>query len=736
MNIRICTFQGSHEIARQLVPMVGQSGSQEVSIAAARCRVTYRHDAEDLFLSLVVLEGRAENISLELEIPFNNWDQGRYVLVPGALYNGNRMAVQDCEYPPIRLDRQNFGPSTAPVITDVPRLGHGSDRFCFHAGDAASPAMGIFDPATQSGFLMLTTQLSGPYETGFGLEENLAARTALLHVAVPGVNRDTKYSFCETPSRITTRHPSPDRGADLVMGESLELRVRLHPFPCSSVQQLFDVLFTHRKALTPADDYIPRLPFQAAADLLEEKFNLVDWVETPGYYSMGPRPGVPQAWILGWPGMMMYPMLLTGSDKTRQRALRNIDFIVTHTQAPTGFYYGSASAQACFGDNFRDRNEKNFNLIRRNADGLYYLVRCLILLAQDASYDSSALRKSVAACAQAFVNLWQRYGQIGQFVDVDSGEILVGGTSSGALCVGALALCGSFFQRPDWTAAAGEIAKYYRETSVALGVTNGGPGEIHQAPDSESAYALVESYVTLYEVTGDVQWLTAAGDATRQFATWCMPYNYGFPKTSEFHRLGMNSIGSVFANVQNKHSAPGICTHSGQGLLRLARYTGERQYFELIREVAGSIPQYLSTRDRPIHSHDKAVKIPGEMHERVSTCDWEGASRIGEAGRGNCWCSVSLMMTCAEIPGLYFQPDTGLLVVIDHVVVDVQSTPQGTVLRISNPTVHDAVVSVLVETSTEAAKPGTQELTSRFQRVTCPAGKTIEWPVHHVKEGK
>ena len=37
---------------------------------------------------------------------------------------------------------------------------------------------------------------------------------------------------------------------------------------------------------------------------------------------------------------------------------------------------------------------------------------------------------------------------------------------------------------------------------VQAGVTVGGPGEILKCPDSESAFAMLESFIVLYEVTG------------------------------------------------------------------------------------------------------------------------------------------------------------------------------------------------------------------------------------------
>jgi len=57
------------------------------------------------------------------------------------------------------------------------------------------------------------------------------------------------------------------------------------------------------------------------------------------------------------------------------------------------------------------------------------------------------------SCADAFVHLWDGYGQFGQFVDTQSGEIIVGGSASAGLLLpgwhwpgstlGRLTTCGS-----------------------------------------------------------------------------------------------------------------------------------------------------------------------------------------------------------------------------------------------------------------------------------------------------
>ena len=106
---------------------------------------------------------------------------------------------------------------------------------------------------------------------------------------------------------------------------------------------------------------------------------------------------------------------------------------------------------------------------------------------------------------------------------------------------------------------------------VSKGITCGGPGDAMQNPDSESAYAMLESFAMLYEKTGDKKWLQYAREMAAQFSTWVMSYDYAYSDNCLFGMLTMKTTGAVFANTQNKHGSPGICTHSGLALLRFHR---------------------------------------------------------------------------------------------------------------------------------------------------------------------
>ncbi|MGF1656400.1 MAG: hypothetical protein ACFCU3_05405 [Verrucomicrobiales bacterium] len=55
-------------------------------------------------------------------------------------------------------------------------------------------------------------------------------------------------------------------------------------------------------------------------------------------------------------------------------------------------------------------------------------------------------------------------------------------------------------------------------------MTTGGPGDAVQAPDGESIFGLVESFITLYEITREYVWREAARHACFQGASWTISF--------------------------------------------------------------------------------------------------------------------------------------------------------------------------------------------------------------------
>lgn len=83
-----------------------------------------------------------------------------------------------------------------------------------------------------------------------------------------------------------------------------------------------------------------------------------------------------------------------------------------------------------------------------------------------------------------------------------------------------------------------KLGVYYYDHYVSRGMLNGGPGDACQAPDSESAFGMLESYVQLYETTGEERWLACAEETFQQAVTWVMSYDFAFPASRSRQRGG------------------------------------------------------------------------------------------------------------------------------------------------------------------------------------------------------
>jgi len=260
------------------------------------------------------------------------------------------------------------------------------------------------------------------------------------------------------------------------------------------------------------------------------------------------------------------------------------------------------------------------------------------------------------------------------------------------------------------------------------GLTGGHCGDISQDADSESCFGFLESLMALYTFTGDRQWLEKAKVQAALCSTWTLSYDARFPESSTIGRLKSNMAGAVWASIQNKHAAPGICTASGDYLFKLYRATGNRLYADLIRDIQ--------------HAHTEAVDMPdhrttncgfGTSMERIQLSDSEGKENIGKyIYTRNSWTETNGMLMDLELPGIYLQTDKKEPYVFDHVEVKVTNhSDEKTVLSIANKTPYDARVSIFAETSEQAEKPLSYMAFTQWPKVEIKSGETKTITIFH-----
>ncbi|MCS6968989.1 MAG: hypothetical protein RMJ44_06275 [Cytophagales bacterium] len=682
-------------------------------------------DLVHVLLHCRVTKGEARHAAVGLVFEFNQWQTENYVIMPAAVYNGNRFESRSVNYSPklpyyARFYRTaadslkdvpaDIGKHVPPIISDVPRLeiGEGVSWIQFRSGDMSSPAIGIFSPAQRRACWLMTLQGTSLGDTGISIEESKDRRRAWISFTVPVVRQRYRYTI------TTTRAPSLDTAFHFTEGTAFTLSIWLHDSPAEHLQKLFHQFALLRKLPFPPTSYQPSLPFSMAAHWMSQHMNHEGWDPTQGFYSVGSW----RRWSPGWTGgfQIGYAMLLNQPEDTTtyRRVLRELQFALTKGISPSGFFWEAYSQGMPTAGDYRRPHTRRWHLVRKSADGLYYALRLLDYLNRTKPYwrkdfaEVTQWESNLQGVAEAFVRNWQKEKQLGQFTDAYTGEIIVGGSASGALVPAGLVLASQYFNKPAYLAVASEVMTYYDTAFIQKGYCTGGPGDAMQNPDSESTYALLESAIALYQATKNTKWLQLAEQVALQFATWVMPYDYQFPPHSTFGKLKIRTTGAVWANTQNKHGAPNICTHSGLALLKLYHYTRNPFYAELLKDIAFHSVQYISRKGHLI------ANLPqGAVNERCNTTDWlEG---IGEVFSENTWAQIANLLTTGQLPGLYIDA-TGKSFSFDHIEAHLIATKKNAwTFELYNPTEFEAKVKIFVEN--QAASLDQPE---KFRLVTIP----------------
>jgi len=563
-------------------------------------------------------------------------DGSEYVLFPACAYNGNRFKSVTRKYSP-RYTLEEAAVDMETIITDVPRLNKdGSGKIQVTTGDVSVPCVGVFNPNTKKAIFVYTVQEIDGENIGLGYE---AGEISLTYPAL----REEIYMW---PKLFMHKNEKPyiDKEADIPYKVIEET--------CESIKDFYEIYFKNRKIMG-MDDTLPSvLSDEEQFEIHKNKFNSMNW--TGEYYDIDTYGTWQPGWVGG--GIVGYPLMKLGGELEKERAIKTLEHLFNN-QAPSGLFY---ALNGQLGDCKNVKGEEKWLLIRKSGDALYFAFKHFELMKSVPEKFENGVKK----LADLFVSVWEKYGQLGQYLHADTGEIVVGNSTSGAIVPAALIKAYEYFKNPKYLKTAEESAEFMYKRDVLKGYTTGGPGDILQGPDSESAAALLESLTLLYETTNEEKWLSYSETTAHLFSSWVVAYNYKFPKWCEFYKHGMKTVGSVFANVQNKHSAPGICTLSGVSLYKLYKWTKNELYKELYEDVTLTVSQYMSTDEKPIYSWDipndpalvddwnaksERIKLPqGFISERVNMSDWETPRGIGGTFYGSSWAETANLLILAE----------------------------------------------------------------------------------------
>jgi hypothetical protein len=677
-----------------------------------------RTDALEVTASVQLVTGNSPASSIRLEAQFSGWDPASYVFAPSMVYDGNRFEIVDVPYSPFWPDASHYAVDKPISVTDQVHLRKDGSPAVIEIDSwgVATPCLGWRSPAGK-GFLLFTPDHNEVGPLGLTIAEDGPAGSASFAVESP--RRRAKI-----PKIMGFREGDPLR--DWKAGDTATLSLRLHLFDAPRLQDLFDRYAGERKVFGTRRT-VKTLPFSAAEAMVREKVNALNWDEELGYY----RHGISRLntktydwWQLGWVsgGLTTLPMIAQGDPVQKARAHRNLAFLFEGSPVDNGLWKAHHDGTQFNNDDPRPPRPGYLVSVRRLSDGLYFGLKQILMLEARGATVPEAWKSSARNLADALVRIFRKHGQIGQYLDIRTAEIGIGGSTAGGVLPAALVLASRLSGDHCYLEAAQDLGRQLVRDSVETGLTTGGPCDMLTAPDSESCFALLVSLVDLFEATGDAFWARAASDLTRQFSTWVTSYDFSYPPDSHLGKVDVPSNGSVWANIQNKHAAPAICNFSGESLFRLWRGTGDELALDLIRDIAGNITHYVSRE-----GHAIGTMGPGMMCERVNISDWEGEEGVGGNIFGSTiWVETALMLTVAELPSLYLRKDTGRVEVFDHVGASFDRRDGKPLLHLHNPTAFDAEVRVLVEEEADLAHPLPLEIHSWCLKVLVKRGEGVE----------
>ena len=676
-------------------------------------------DVLDVTAFFKIVKGTELSAAVSVSFDFDKWNTDNYLLVPGVVYNGNRYRAIGNKYGPAYTKDMFYNPDLPFTISNNPRLALSKDERSFleiQTGNASTPAVCFYSPSLRRGFILITDQGTQYGNSGINIEENKDRTKVSIKISAPCVRKQAAgfgYFF-----------PSGDKAADWKAGDELTMRFKLYAFSAKSIPDLLTRFMVERKSLSGPNhprNLVPMSKYMELATGIQSN----NWVTPPvgGFYA----PSNNEDFALGWVSGMMntYPMLALNDEKERNRVISEIGFVTKKLQGESGYFYGGITANGTiYSDKVTAGVPQIHAMVRKNGDALFWMVKHFQLL-KNQGYGNlikPEWEESVKRLAQAFVSTWEKYGQFGQYVDPDTGEMAVFNSTAGAIVPAGLVLASEYYHEKKFLQVAVEAAKYYyRRDVVKQGLTGGACADISQDADSESCFALLESFMALYYSTSNGEWLEKAKVQAALGSTWMLSYDAKFPPESQIAQLKSNMAGAVWASIQNKHAAPGICTASGDYLFKLYRATGNRLYADLLRDIQ--------------HAHTEAVDMPnhrttnygfGTSMERIQPTDAEGKKNTGNYGyTRNSWCETDGMLMALEIPGIYLQTDKNELYIFDHLEATVVSREKGKVtLSVSNKTPYDANASVFAETSRQAKTPLDYLAFTKWMRVEVKSGET------------
>ncbi|MGM9803338.1 MAG: hypothetical protein ACI308_04090 [Muribaculaceae bacterium] len=651
------------------------------------------------------------SVGVAVAIDRYGWNSDNYVMIPAVVYGGNRQRIVNRNYA-TGLDksdyyRRDLALTSNPIPQLSPEFGAKS-LLEVNVSNTSTPAIAILERLNKKADIIFTDQgiewQGEVKDHALIIEESADRSIASFVVSAPGV-RSRKPEFIGFSK-------SPDRGVDVKKGDHIVIRIDVCHFAATTTADVLSRFMAERKQHTVVQQ--PRNLMPMSEVLKRMRVNIDErYFKGPvgEYYCPENADWMSYGWIGGL--INTYPMLAAGDGEHLAKVCNTFEFGLKYGPTKSGYFYDlvEKTGKPRFGD--ASKYVQGIGLVRKNADVLYWMVKQFMLMESMGNGESikPEWKQTVKQLADAFVNTWRDEGTWGNYINLETGRVAAYNTTGGAMAVGALALASRYYGNDEYMQVAKQVASEYYRDFVVRGFTSGGCGDILQNADSETASALMTSFITMYEATGDAKYLDHSIDLANLSATWTVSFPYVLPQNTDLYKLGANLTGAVWASTQNKHGAPGFCTQSGDALFKIYRATGREEYAELLRDI--------------IHAHAEGIQPNGKITERLTYCDADSRGSRLDGGKTG-WNETNGALMAIEVPGMYVRTDLKKAYMFDHLTVEKIET-KGKQLRITvnNPTQFDAVLTVLAEDAQQAGRVlGDNAFVNWTQKVTVKKGKS------------
>jgi len=565
----------------------------------------------------------------EVRFPWKK-DENCFTFIPGVYYDGNYME-----------DLHNI-----PVL-HVPE----KPSFCCSLSAAAFPAVMFKDKDTSHSYRISPKSIAG--WNGIRLD----AQNGTLGIFAPACEKNI-YRFQEFDKACRPAYTLLPRSV-------LSIHILHEQENCDSITDLFDMYWNKTLGNSIEKSFnTPKISEAQGAELVRDWFFsrhcvytdngipliLNAFTDIEGTY---PYKNSMAEWntMIGWcSGSMTALALIDFGGKYRDFAVSYLDFLSENGNSPSGIKYPVFDGKSWMTKNHPEASVRNYDHCRFYCDYIHYLGKAIRLEKQN-GFAHKNWEEDFLKGINILLDIWSRENDFGLYWDIEGESVKVYRKGSGCGAFALLALAEGLRHYPENSTvlqAFSEGCELYYARCVQSGRCNGGPADIKEADDSESAAALTDALVQHCKLVKSEKSKQMAEQAAKQFSTWVVNYIPQFPLGTSFEDL--NLCGGVIANTQNRHIGPGICTNSAYFLYELGKITGDSRYIAMYNNIKAAAINCITSYEGEFYgiSPDSPFR-KGMMSEQINLSDALGIE--GETWRvSTCWPSTSVLLGNMDSP--------------------------------------------------------------------------------------